>query len=90
MDLSTKVSKNVSLRIPIVSSPMDTVTEADMAITMATVSGAVPIRGLSCIIKLIRKGACRLACNILLVNAHKLCKKNGDRLAVCLLRHAVK
>lgn len=39
VDLSTNVSKNVKLRIPIVSSPMDTVTEAEMAINMAIMGG---------------------------------------------------
>ena len=32
-------SKNVPLKIPIVSSPMDTITEADMAIEMARNGG---------------------------------------------------
>lgn len=36
VDLSSRVSRNVPLRVPIVSSPMDTVTEANMAATMAT------------------------------------------------------
>jgi IMP dehydrogenase len=38
VDMSTNVSKKIKLHTPIVSSPMDTVTEAEMAITMAMVS----------------------------------------------------
>lgn len=44
VDLTTLVSRNVPLRIPIVSSPMDTVTETEMAVAMATVSS----RGAPC------------------------------------------
>ena len=39
VNLSTKVSKNVSLNIPIISSNMDTVTEDKMAIAMAREGG---------------------------------------------------
>ena len=38
-DLKTKLSKNISLNIPLVSANMDTVTEAPMAITMAREGG---------------------------------------------------
>lgn len=38
-DLRSVFSRNVSLNIPIVSSPMDTVTEAEMAIAMAMLGG---------------------------------------------------
>jgi len=37
--LSTRVSRGISLNIPILSSAMDTVTEADMAILMAQIGG---------------------------------------------------
>jgi IMP dehydrogenase len=39
VDLSSQFSRNISLQMPIVSSPMDTVTEAPMAIAMATLGG---------------------------------------------------
>lgn len=38
-DTRTKVSREISLNIPIISSAMDTVTEADMAIVMAQMGG---------------------------------------------------
>ena len=34
-DLSTRLSKNISLNIPLISANMDTVTESTMAVTMA-------------------------------------------------------
>ena len=39
VDLRTKFSTNVSLQIPLASSPMDTVTELDMAVAMALLGG---------------------------------------------------
>ena len=39
IDLRSRFSKNVPLNVPIVSSPMDTVTETDMAIEMARCGG---------------------------------------------------
>ncbi len=39
VDLSTRVSRNITLQIPILSSYMDTVTEEDMAIEMARLGG---------------------------------------------------
>ncbi len=38
-DVSTRVSRDIALNIPILSSAMDTVTEADMAIVMAQMGG---------------------------------------------------
>lgn len=39
IDLDTRFSRNVPLRIPLVSSPMDTVTETEMAVAMARQGG---------------------------------------------------
>lgn len=39
VDLNTKVTRNIRLKLPFVSSPMDTVTGIDMAISMARVGG---------------------------------------------------
>jgi IMP dehydrogenase len=37
--LSTKISRNISIKVPIVSSPMDTVSESEMAIKLALQGG---------------------------------------------------
>ena len=39
VDLSTRVSKRIKLNLPFVSSPMDTVTENEMAIKLALLGG---------------------------------------------------
>ena len=38
-DLSTRLSRNISLKIPLISANMDTVTESSMAVTMAREGG---------------------------------------------------
>ena len=38
-DVSTQLTRNIRLNVPILSSPMDTVTESDMAVAMAQLGG---------------------------------------------------
>ncbi len=40
IDLSTRITRNIKLRVPLVSSPMDTVTEWKLALEMAKLGGA--------------------------------------------------
>jgi IMP dehydrogenase len=46
-DVKTRVSQNISLHIPLVASPMDTVTEAEMAIALAR-EGAIGVIHRNC------------------------------------------
>ena len=41
MDIATRFTRGLTLSIPLVSSAMDTVTEADTAIAMASEAGSV-------------------------------------------------
>jgi IMP dehydrogenase len=45
VDLSTRLSRRVPLSIPCVASPMDTVSEAAMAVAMASLGGAAVVHG---------------------------------------------
>ena len=49
VDVSTQLTKKIRLNIPLLSSPMDTVTEADLAIALAKSGGLGVIHKLSLI-----------------------------------------
>nr|CAB3451894.1 unnamed protein product [Digitaria exilis]CAB3455654.1 unnamed protein product [Digitaria exilis] len=45
VDVSTRLSRRVPLAVPCVASPMDTVSEASMAVAMASLGGAAVVHG---------------------------------------------
>lgn len=46
VSLATQLTREIKLASPVVSSPMDTVTEADMAVMMASVTMSACVTGL--------------------------------------------
>jgi IMP dehydrogenase len=57
VDLSTRVSRNVRLGLPLVSAPMDTITESTMAINMALLGGIGVVHHLQSIEQQVEKVA---------------------------------